>query len=65
MSIGPSAQLLRGFAVDFLTCHNGAGVETIMVRYPREGHGPSEPQFQVDHLQRTAAWFDRYLRAGD
>ena len=41
------------------------GVETVFVRYPREGHGPSEPRFQVDHLQRTAAWFDRYLRAGD
>lgn len=30
MSISPSAQLLRGFAVDFLTCHNLAVVETIM-----------------------------------
>jgi SnoaL-like polyketide cyclase len=30
MSIGPSAQLLRGFAVDFLTAHNLAAVETIM-----------------------------------
>ena len=30
MSIGPAAQLLRGFAVDFLTCHNVAAVETIM-----------------------------------
>lgn len=30
MSISPSAQLLRGFAVDFLTCHNVAAVEKIM-----------------------------------
>lgn len=30
MTIGPSARLLRGFAVDFLTCHNPAAVETIM-----------------------------------
>ena len=30
MSISPSARLLRGFAVDFLTCHNVAAVETIM-----------------------------------
>lgn len=30
MSISPSARLLRGFAVDFLTCHNLAAVETIM-----------------------------------
>jgi predicted ester cyclase len=30
MTISPSAQLLRGFAVDFLTAHNMAAVETIM-----------------------------------
>jgi predicted ester cyclase len=30
MSVSPSARLLRGFAVDFLTCHNVAVVETIM-----------------------------------
>jgi predicted ester cyclase len=30
VSISPSAQLLRGFAVDFLTAHNVAAVETIM-----------------------------------
>lgn len=30
MTISPSARLLRGFAVDFLTCHNPAAVETIM-----------------------------------
>ena len=30
MTISPSARLLRGFAVDFLTCHNLAAVEMIM-----------------------------------
>jgi predicted ester cyclase len=30
MTISPSARLLRGFAVDFLTAHNPAAVETIM-----------------------------------
>ncbi len=30
MTISPSARLLRGFAVDFLTCHNVAAVEAIM-----------------------------------
>ena len=30
MSISPSARLLRGFAVDFLTCHNPAAVAAIM-----------------------------------
>jgi dipeptidyl aminopeptidase/acylaminoacyl peptidase len=38
------------------------GVETVFVRYPREGHGATEPRFQLDQLERTAAWFDRYLR---
>lgn len=30
MTLGPSARVLRGFAVDFLTSHNPAAVETIM-----------------------------------
>ncbi len=38
------------------------GVETVLVRYPREGHGLSEPAHRVDALERTLAWFDRYLK---
>jgi dipeptidyl aminopeptidase/acylaminoacyl peptidase len=38
------------------------GVETVFVRYPREGHGATEPSFQLDQLERTAAWFDRFLK---
>ena len=38
------------------------GVETVLVRYPREGHGLREPRHRVDSLERTLAWFDRYLR---
>jgi dipeptidyl aminopeptidase/acylaminoacyl peptidase len=38
------------------------GVDTILVRYPREGHGLREPRHRVDSLERTLAWFDRYLR---
>ncbi len=30
MTISPSARLLRGFAIDFLTAHNVAAIETIM-----------------------------------
>jgi dipeptidyl aminopeptidase/acylaminoacyl peptidase len=37
------------------------GVETVFVRYPREGHGLREPKHRVDALERTLAWFDRYL----
>ncbi len=38
------------------------GVETVLVRYPREGHGLREPRHRQDALDRTLAWFDRYLK---
>ena len=38
------------------------GVETVLVRYPREGHGLREPQHRLDALERTLAWFDRFLK---
>jgi len=38
------------------------GVETVFVRYPREGHGLSEPHHRVDAVERTLAWFDRFLK---
>jgi dipeptidyl aminopeptidase/acylaminoacyl peptidase len=38
------------------------GVDTVFVRYPREGHGLREPRHRVDALERTLAWFDRFLK---
>ncbi len=38
------------------------GVETVFVRYPREGHGLRESKHRVDALERTLAWFDRFLK---
>jgi dipeptidyl aminopeptidase/acylaminoacyl peptidase len=38
------------------------GVESVLVRYPREGHGLREPKHRVDALERTLNWFDRYLK---
>lgn len=38
------------------------GIETVLVRYPREGHGLREPKHRVDALERTLGWFDRYLK---
>ncbi|HET6890637.1 MAG TPA: S9 family peptidase [Pyrinomonadaceae bacterium] len=38
------------------------GVETVFVRYPREGHGLREPRHRVDALERTLTWFDRFLK---
>jgi dipeptidyl aminopeptidase/acylaminoacyl peptidase len=38
------------------------GVETVFVRYPREGHGLREPRHRLDALERTLNWFDRYVK---
>jgi dipeptidyl aminopeptidase/acylaminoacyl peptidase len=38
------------------------GVETVLVRYPREGHDLREPKHRVDALERTLGWFDRFLK---
>lgn len=38
------------------------GVETVLARYPREGHGFREPLHRQDALERTLAWFDRFLK---
>jgi dipeptidyl aminopeptidase/acylaminoacyl peptidase len=40
------------------------GVETVMVRYPREGHGLQEPKHIVDFLDRSIAWFSQHFNIG-
>jgi dipeptidyl aminopeptidase/acylaminoacyl peptidase len=37
------------------------GVETVFVRYPREGHGVREPRHQVDALERSMAWYAKWF----
>ena len=37
------------------------GVEAELARYPREGHGFTEPAHQVDAMERTLVWLDRFL----
>jgi len=39
------------------------GVETQMLRYPREGHGMRETQHIVDFLDRSMAWYTRHFEA--
>jgi dipeptidyl aminopeptidase/acylaminoacyl peptidase len=41
------------------------GVQTVLVRYPREGHGLREPKHRVDALERTLNWFERYVKLGN
>jgi dipeptidyl aminopeptidase/acylaminoacyl peptidase len=39
------------------------GVEAVMVRYPREGHGLREPRHVVDLMERSVAWYESHFRA--
>jgi dipeptidyl aminopeptidase/acylaminoacyl peptidase len=32
--------------------------------YPDEGHGFAKRENQIDALERTVAWFDKYLKNG-
>ena len=41
-----------------------AGVETIMVRYPREGHGVRETKHQVDVIDRSIGWYEKHFHSG-
>ena len=41
------------------------GVPTIMVRYPREGHGVRETKHVVDVIDRSLAWYDRWFSNPD
>ena len=38
------------------------GVPTKLIIYPGEGHMFIEPKHQVDRLEQTLAWFDKYLK---
>jgi len=38
------------------------GVPTKLVVYPGEGHAFVDPKNRVDSLERTLAWFEKYLR---
>jgi len=49
-------------AEEMYTALKRRGVETVLLRYPREGHGLREPKHRVDGLERTLAWFDRFLK---
>jgi dipeptidyl aminopeptidase/acylaminoacyl peptidase len=38
------------------------GVDTVMVRYPREGHGLREPRHIIDALDRSLVWYERHFQ---
>ena len=37
------------------------GVETVFLRYPREGHGLSEVKHQMDATDRSIAWYEKHF----
>lgn len=38
------------------------GVDAVMVRYPREGHGIREPKHVIDWIDRSMRWYEKYFR---
>jgi len=41
------------------------GVETVFVRYPREGHGLREPKHVVDSIERSIKWYQQHFPKGN
>jgi dipeptidyl aminopeptidase/acylaminoacyl peptidase len=39
-----------------------AGVEAVMVRYPREGHGLREPKHTIDMIDRSIGWYEAHFK---
>jgi dipeptidyl aminopeptidase/acylaminoacyl peptidase len=48
-------------AEQFYVALKDVGVETIFVRYPREGHGLTETKHQVDSTDRCIAWYEKHF----
>jgi dipeptidyl aminopeptidase/acylaminoacyl peptidase len=47
-------------AEEMYTALRERGIEAMLVRYPREGHGFREAKHRVDAAARTLEWFDRF-----
>jgi dipeptidyl aminopeptidase/acylaminoacyl peptidase len=48
-------------AEQFYIALKDVGVETIMVRYPREGHGLREVKHVIDMIDRSIDWYERHF----
>lgn len=47
---------------EFYNALKRQGVTTKMVVYPRTPHGPGEPKFQLDIMQRHIDWVEKYVK---
>ncbi|SEH13931.1 Dipeptidyl aminopeptidase/acylaminoacyl peptidase [Sphingopyxis sp. YR583] len=52
-----------GQAMEFHHALRTAGVESLLVTYPNEGHGVRTMPASFDFAARAIAWFDRYMPA--
>lgn len=50
-----------GESEQFYIALKDVGVEAVMVRYPREGHGLREPQHIVDSIERSIQWYVKHF----
>jgi dipeptidyl aminopeptidase/acylaminoacyl peptidase len=50
-------------AEQFFIALRDVGVETVFVRYPREGHGLRETAHVIDALDRSIDWYERHFTA--
>ena len=48
-------------AEQFFIALKDVGTDTVFVRYPREGHGLSEPKHVVDSIDRSIVWYEKYF----
>jgi dipeptidyl aminopeptidase/acylaminoacyl peptidase len=52
-------------AEQFYIALHDVGVEAVMIRYPREGHGIRETGHVVDLIDRSIAWYGKHFGATD
>ncbi|MGH9327968.1 MAG: alpha/beta hydrolase family protein [Terriglobia bacterium] len=45
----------------FFIALKDVGVETVFVRYPREGHGLSETRHLADSIDRSIEWYQKHF----
>jgi dipeptidyl aminopeptidase/acylaminoacyl peptidase len=48
-------------AEQFFIALKDVGVETVFLRYPREGHGLSEVKHQIDAADRSIVWYEKHF----
>jgi dipeptidyl aminopeptidase/acylaminoacyl peptidase len=51
-------------AEQFYIALKDVGVDTVMIRYPREGHGVRETGHTIDLIERSIAWYEKYFKTG-